>query len=168
MAQFQISQLLRSFLTWIVSWAGKISPESQPDQPLNPPEPEIGCPEILTRVLLNKRYKDDEGNVAPEAFLLRESDEGRLSVYRQSKVSVRDAEATFRRQYGSVSLHTGRVRALNDIHSVGLDVIPDELPTDLCLGHSSIINLPDHHRDPTLRDFAEHLASLLCSQSRPT
>ena len=143
MAQFQISRLLHSFLTWMSSWTDKSSPEPEQEQLMECQAVQrIECPEILTRVLLYKRWRDSEGQVTPEAFLLLPKDKGRLSVYRQSRVSVADCQATFNSHYGSVSLHTGRVRTLNDVHELGIDVVADELPTDPCPGHSSIINLP--------------------------
>ena len=65
-----------------------------------------------------------------------------------------------------MSLHTGRVRALNAVHDLGIDVVADELPTHPCPGHSLIVNLPERE-NPALRDLAERMASLLRDQSRP-
>jgi hypothetical protein len=129
------------------------------------PLPEIDCPELLTRVLRNRSNLDDDGNVTPEAFLLRAQDNGLLSVYRRSKVTVEDCKATFKKTFGAVSLHTGHIRDLNQTHPLGIDVIQSESPSDPCPGHSAVINLPDHSK-PGERDFAEHLATLLRDQSR--
>lgn len=125
----------------------------------------IGCPELLTRVLRNKNNLDDDGNVTEDAFILRPTDEGELSVYRQKLVSADACRATFKKTYGAVSLHTGRVRSLNEENPFGIDVIPRESDADPCPGHSAIVNLPDKHRDAKPED-AERMATLLRDQAR--
>jgi hypothetical protein len=128
-------------------------------------EPEILCTELLTRVLRNKNNVDENGNITAEAFLLREKDAGKLSVYRQEKVSPDACIATFKKTYGAASLHTGHVRSINEAHPIGIDVIPAESVNDLCPGHSAIINLPDQHASAKPEE-AERMASILRDQAR--
>jgi len=128
-------------------------------------EKQVACPEILTRVLRNKGNLDRDGNVTEEAFLLRERDIGKLSVYRQALVSPEECLSTFRKTYGAVSLHTGRVRTINNVHPRDIDVIITESQDDPCPGHSAIVNLPDHSQRAQQAE-AEYVASLLRDQCR--
>jgi hypothetical protein len=121
---------------------------------------QLDCSEILCRLALKKEYLSDS---SVDAFLLRPSDNGRLSVYRLSKVSLEVCSATFNKVHGSFSLHTGHVRSVAQPEVSSLQVIADESPTDRCPGHSSILNLPD----PQIEfENAQRTASLLKRQSR--
>jgi hypothetical protein len=121
---------------------------------------QLDCSEILCRLALKKEFLADS---SVDAFLLRPSDKGRLSVFRLNRVSVADCSATFNKVRGSFSLHTGRIRSETEPELPVLEVIQDESPEDKCPGHSSILNLPD-----PLLDFehAQRAATLLKRQSR--
>jgi hypothetical protein len=123
----------------------------------------IECPEILTRVFRNRSHCDDLGNATEDAFILRENDLGKLSVFRQNLISVDESKASFRKTYGAASLHTGHVRTIKPYDTVSLDVIPSEGEGTTLRGHSSVINLPDPLKE---RKHAEYIGGLLRDQSR--
>jgi hypothetical protein len=115
----------------------------------------LACHEIVLRLALKREFVSGD---SVDAFLLRPSDNGYLSVYRQAKVSLEECSKTFKKVHGAFSLHAGRVR---DIHVPGcpsLEVIADESPVDKCPGHAAILNLPDPQAD---FERAQRLASLL-------
>jgi hypothetical protein len=108
------------------------------------PQPVLECGAIVLRVLRNSGWMKDPSL----AFLLRpdEIDTG-LSV--TWNMSIEDARNGFKKCYGALSLHVGRVRNLN------LDVVPDEPQ------HANVKGLP---HDNTKE--AERFASLLAQQAR--
>jgi hypothetical protein len=129
-------------------------------EPDTSPHELVDCEEIVCRLALKKDFLADE---SVDAFLLRPSDKGRLSVFRLAKVSVSGCSATFNKVHGSYSLHSGRIRTVSGVGLQPLEVIVDESPSDKCPGHSSILNLPD----PQLAfEDAQRAASLLKRQSR--
>jgi hypothetical protein len=152
MARWAILQKLHSLLTWTrASFATKQTVE---------------CPEVLFRALLRKNHLDRDGNLTEEAFMLRKTDEGHLSVFREQRVGLDQCMQSFERPpLGAASLHTGRVRSINTVHPLSIDVIPTESQNLNCPGHASIINLPDRYRGAN-RDDAERVASLLRDQAR--
>lgn len=123
----------------------------------------IDCSEILTRIFLNRKHCDDDGNATADAFILRERDAGKLSVFRQTVVSVEACKANFRNTYGAASLHTGHVRTVETYDSTCLDVVSAEGEGTELPGHSCIINLPDPLKD---RELAEYIGGLLRDKSR--
>ena len=121
----------------------------------------LDCEEILFRIALNARC------VAPdnlEAFLLKPTDRGKLSVYRLRKTSYEDCSRHYNRPKGAFTLHVGWVRTVTS-RGAKLDVIEDVADTDRCPGHASILNMPDPSIDSEAEE-AEHVASLLRDQSR--
>lgn len=122
---------------------------------------QLDCSEILCRLALKREFLA-EGSV--DAYLLRPSDKGRLSVYRLAKVSLTECSQTFNKVHGAFSLHTGRIRSISEMGLQPLDVVVDEEPGDKCPGHSSILNLPDPQE---AFERAQRAASLLKRQSRP-
>jgi hypothetical protein len=107
--------------------------------------PVLDCSVIVLRILRNSGWTKD----LSLAFLLRpEEIESGLSV--NWNTTVEEARNGFKKCYGALSLHVGRVRNLN------LDVVPDE-PR-----HALIKGLPhDNVKE------AERIASLLAQQARP-
>jgi hypothetical protein len=106
----------------------------------------LGCHTIVYRAVAAAGWLENP----PDAFMLRptEKDTG-LSV--SYNCTVDECRYTLAKSYGVLSLHTGRVRALN------LDIIPDEPQ------HANITGLPYKEDDPL---EAERLASLLAKQAR--
>jgi hypothetical protein len=126
---------------------------------------DVGCSEILYRVILNRRHLESNGDPAVELFILRPQDEGKLSVFRSDLVSLEDCKSQFKKVSGTCTLHTGHVRStvVTEEQGTGLDVIPDEKPDGAQPGHAVIINLPDPQVN---RGIAERVASLLRNQCR--
>jgi hypothetical protein len=108
-------------------------------------------------------HRDTDGNATPEAFLLRPSDNGRLSVFRRKMASVEQARSVLKKTYGAASLHTGRIRSINNTHPRRIDVVAAEGEGTDIPGHAAISNLPDPKADEAT---AERIASLLRDQSR--
>jgi hypothetical protein len=129
-------------------------------------EPEIlqnkvlDCSEILCRLALKKAFMQDKPH---DAFLLRPSDQGKLSVYRLARTTQAECSATLRNVQGAFSLHTGHVRNATEKNLPILEVIEDESPEDNCPGHASILNLPDPQTD---YERAQRSATLLSRISR--
>jgi len=121
---------------------------------------ELECSEILCRLALNKKFIEA---ASVDAFLLRPSDNGKLSVCRLSKVSLAECARTFNRVFGSFSLHTGRIRDIAEPELRRLEIEIDESPDDPCPGHAAVLNLPDPQ---TAYEHAQRAASLLKRISR--
>jgi hypothetical protein len=121
----------------------------------------IGCEEIIFRLALNAKAAMPN---TTEAFLLKKSDNGKLSVYRLKKADIASCLSRYNRPKGAFTLHTGRIRTVLAA-GVALDVVEDELPTDKCPGHASIIHLPDPQKESEAEE-AERIATLLRRQSR--
>jgi hypothetical protein len=125
---------------------------------------DVGCSEILYRVILSPRHSESNGDPAVELFILRPQDEGKLSVFRSELLSLEDCKSQFKKVSGVCTLHTGHVRSIVVAEErVKLDVIPDERPDDVRPGHAVVINLPDPQTD---RRMAERVASLLRKHCR--
>jgi len=120
----------------------------------------VDCSEILCRLALKKDFMEGD---SPDAFLLRPSDYGKLSVYRLSRVSQTECSATFKKVHGAFSLHTGHVRNATDKNLPVPEVVEDESPGDLCKGHALVLNLPDPQTD---YERAQRSATLLRRISR--
>ena len=121
----------------------------------------LDCNEIVFRLALNAKCVQPNST---EAFLLRRSDNGKLSVYRFAHTNFEDCSAKYNRPKGAFTLHVGRVRTLA-AKGFQLEVIQDESVTDKCPGHASILNLPDPQVEAEVLE-AERLATLLRKQSR--
>jgi hypothetical protein len=122
---------------------------------------DVDCEEIIFRLALNAKCVIPNST---EAFLLRRSDEGRLSVYRIKKTSFEDCARKYNRPKGAFTLHVGRVRSVSSKETY-LDVVEDESLHDKCPGHASILNLPDPQIEAEAIE-AERLATVLRKQSR--
>ncbi len=108
--------------------------------------PVLECTIIVFRVLRNKQQEDEFS----EAFLLRDDErESGLSVFWDCTHD--EAREEFKKTYGVLSLHVGRIRTLS------LDVIADEPK------HANVTGVP--HKEDNPKE-AERLASLLAQQSR--
>jgi hypothetical protein len=118
----------------------------------------------VIRVFRNAKHKDASGGATADAFMLRSTDEGRLSVFRLKLISVQDSKISLRKNHGAATLHTGRVRSLVVANLAALDVVPAEGEGTNLPGHAAIVNLPDPEVDPK---NAERFASLLRDISRP-
>ena len=121
---------------------------------------ELACEELLLRLALKKDFISTD---SVDAFLLRPSDHGKLSVFRLSLTNVDDCSGSFNKVHGSFSLHTGHVRALAESDLPTLEVVIDESAEDKCPGHTSIRNLPDPQVD---FELAQRAASLLKRHAR--
>lgn len=121
----------------------------------------LSCDEIVFRLALNAR------SVAPysaDAFLLRKSDNGKLSVFRTSETSYNDCAKKFNKPKGAFTLHSGRVRTVPSRGGF-LEIVEDAAEEAPCPGHAAILNLPDPQVDAEALE-AERVASLLREQSR--
>lgn len=123
---------------------------------------QVLCEELLYRVATKRKHLTPEGLAEAELFILRPTDEGGLSVFRKRLVSSVDCERQFKKTFGFVTLHAGRVRSLSSTIAREIDIVPDERPSDIVPGHAMITGLPE----PNTAD-AEYVASLLRDQSRP-
>lgn len=150
MGQFPISRLLR----WLLGLFGLGRAKGKISVVLD-------CEEVIFRLALNAKCAMPN---TTEAFLLRKSDNGKLSVYRINKTSFEDCSAKYNRPKGAFTLHVGRVRTLQSKNRY-LEVIEDESDTDKCPGHASILNLPDPQNEEEAEQ-AERIATLLRRQSR--
>jgi len=121
----------------------------------------LGCEEIIFRLALNAKAAMPH---TTEAFLLRRSDNGKLSVYRLKKTTIESCLRRYNRPKGAFTLHTGRVRTVA-YRGVPLDVVEDEQPNDKCPGHASVLHLPDPLKGDEAEE-AERVATILRRQSR--
>jgi hypothetical protein len=124
---------------------------------------QIDCEEISIRLIGRRKDVLPGGAAAPEAFILRLSDRGRLSVFRKAISDLPACRLALNKLYGAATLHTGRVRAVTYSDQGRLDVVDAEGDGTEILGHAAIIGLPDPE---TEYEMAEHVASLLQRQSR--
>ena len=72
----------------------------------------LPCSTILYRAITRSGWLDpDDGSVKPEAFFRRDpQDQNGLSLFRADRVTAKECLATFRKNYGIVSLHVGKLR----------------------------------------------------------
>jgi hypothetical protein len=123
----------------------------------------VGCEEVIIRLLSRKKHVLPEGDVAPEAFILRPNDHGRLSFFRKAISDIPVCKAALEKLCGAATLHTGRVRAANYPGNRKIDVVEAEGEGTDIPGHSAMIGLPDPESE---YEDAERVASILRKQSR--
>jgi hypothetical protein len=123
----------------------------------------ISCEEILIRLISRKNDVLPDGAAATEAFILRPTDAGRLSVFRKAISDIQICKAALNRPRGAATLHTGRIRAGIYPGDRQLNVVEAEGEGTDIPGHSALIGLPD-----PLTEYgeAERVASILREQSR--
>jgi len=123
----------------------------------------IPCEDIIIRLIGKRQHLLPGGDVDPGMFVLRRSDEGRLSLFRRTISDIQVCKAALKKPYGAVTLHTGRVRATSYPGNRQIDVVEAEGEGTTIPGHAAMIGLPDPEIDP---EAAERVASLLHKQSR--
>ena len=101
--------------------------------------PPVDAEEAALRYALRKNHIDANGKLTAAAFVLREQDQGKLSLFRPARGKASEHAATFSRIYGVGALNCGEVRALKAQELVNLEIEPDEPP----VGHAALLNLPD-------------------------
>ena len=123
----------------------------------------IPCEDITIRLIGSKKHLLPGGEAAPEAFILRPADKGRLSLFRKAISDIQICKAVLRSPHGAATLHTGRVRATAYPRDRRIDVVEAEGEGTDIPGHAAMIGLPD---PITEAEEAERVASLLRRQSR--
>jgi hypothetical protein len=123
----------------------------------------ISCEEILIRLISRKNQILPNGEAAPEAFILRPTDAGKLSFFRKAISDIHICKAALNKPHGAATLHTGRIRAAIYPSGRQLDIIEAEGEGTDIPGHSALIGLPD---PLTEYEEAERAASILREQSR--
>jgi hypothetical protein len=103
------------------------------------------------------------GEAATEAFILRATDEGRLSFFRKAISDISVCKAALNKTRGAATLHTGRIRAGIYPRGRQLDVVEAEGEGTHIPGHAALLGLPDPLTEP---GEAERVASILREQSR--
>lgn len=123
----------------------------------------IACQEIVVRALLKKQWiHEDTKRIKADAFIRDpKRDPDGLSVNLASKTDIPSWLAAFSRSFGADTLHTGRIRDIDDV----LDIAQTEEEAQSGSQHAVIIGLPFNDDDP---DLAESLASRLVEISRST
>lgn len=123
----------------------------------------VPCEEILIRLVGRKGDILPSGEAAPEAFILRKNDSGKLSLFRKTISDIQVCKAALKKPYGAATLHAGTVRSTVCSNGRVLDVLDAEGEGTNIPGHASLVGLPD---PITEYEDAEHVASLLSRQSR--
>jgi len=123
----------------------------------------VGCEEVLIRLISRKKDVLPGGVAAPEVFILRPNDAGRLSLFRKAISDVHVCKGALKTPYGAATLHAGRVRASNYATNRQLDVVEAEGEGTDIPGHAAMVGLPD---PVTEYQDAERVASILREQSR--
>jgi hypothetical protein len=123
----------------------------------------ISCEEILIRLISRKKDILPDGGAATEAFILRQADTGKLSVFRKAISDIQICKSALSKPCGATTLHTGRIRSAIYPGERQLDIIEAEGEGTDIPGHSALIGLPD-----PLTEYgeAERVASILREQSR--
>jgi hypothetical protein len=123
----------------------------------------IFCEEILIRLISRKKDLLPDGEAATEAFILRLTDAGKLSLFRKAISDIQICKAALNKPRGAATLHTGRIRTAIYPSERQLDIIEAEGEGTDIPGHSALIGLPD-----PLTEYgeAERVASILREQSR--
>ena len=98
------------------------------------PKASISNNDIVYRAIRSSSWIDENNNVAPSAFVLRESDKGELSVLLKANCILRICSAGLKSCWGEILLNAGKIKKLN------LEIKPDPLPH--IADHAVILNLP--------------------------
>jgi hypothetical protein len=119
------------------------------------------CEDIVLRALLKKNWFHEETKrIKADAFIRDpKKDLDGLSVNIHSKTDTSAWLAGFSKSFGADTLHTGKIRELDQ----GLDVCQAEDEAQVFPDHAIIVGLPFTDDDP---DRAESLASRLAQISR--
>lgn len=104
---------------------------------------------IIYRAITASLWTNEQNEVSPSAFLLKEKDEGELSVLLKADCIARMCAGGFKTCYGEILLIAEKIRKLN------LEIKPDPLPNSP--HHAVILNLPI----PENFIEAERMATLL-------
>ncbi|MEP7037610.1 MAG: hypothetical protein ABI891_04645 [Acidobacteriota bacterium] len=104
---------------------------------------------IIYRAITASSWTNEQDEVSPSAFLLKEKDDGELSVLLKAECVARICAGGFNTCYGEILLQAEKIRNLN------LEIEPDPLPKSPY--HAVILNLPmpDDFKE------AERMATLL-------
>ena len=119
------------------------------------------CSEIVLRALLKRTwFHEDTKRIKADAFIRDpKKDVDGLSVNIHSKTDVNKWLCSFNKSFGADTLHTGRIRDINQ----ELDVGQSDEEVAANSEHAVIVGLPFCDEDP---DRAESLASRLVEISR--
>ena len=104
---------------------------------------------IIYRAITKSLWTNEQNEVSPSAFLLKEKDEGELSVLLKANCIARICAGGFKTCYGEILLIAEKIRNLN------LEIKPDPLPDNPF--HAVMLNLPI----PENFIEAERMATLL-------
>jgi len=110
-----------------------------------------------------KRDVLPDGEAATEAFILRPTDAGKLSLFREAISDIHICKKALNGPRGAATLHTGRIRAGVYPRERQLDVIEAEGEGTNIPGHAALTGLPDPLAE---YEEAERVASILQRQSR--
>jgi hypothetical protein len=127
------------------------------------PDFQLECTEIVYRIIVQRKWLEDDGTLKAEAFLvMREVDAVKgLSVQRASLCSVEQCTTKVSSGFGVYSLHVGHVGEL------ALEVWHHEVDDE---DHAAIVGLPPYYNKDNLPlaevAKAEDLAGRLAEQAR--
>ncbi|MGI9056812.1 MAG: hypothetical protein ACR2F2_13540 [Pyrinomonadaceae bacterium] len=99
------------------------------------PETSILNKDIIYRAIRASSWTNENKEVSPTAFMLRENDEGQLSVLLKANCEARICAANFNKCYGEILLRKSKLEEL------GLEIKPDPILPDIP-DHAVILNLP--------------------------
>lgn len=99
------------------------------------PETSILNKDIIYRAIRASGWTNENNEVSSAAFMLRENDEGQLSILLKANCQSRICAANFNKCYGEILLRISKVENL------GLEVKPDPILPDIP-DHAVILNLP--------------------------
>lgn len=88
----------------------------------------------IYRAITASSWTNEYNEATPAAFLLRERDNGELSVLLKAECVARICSGGFKTCYGEILLKVGKIRKLN------LEIKPDPLPNSPY--HAVVLNLP--------------------------
>ncbi len=89
---------------------------------------------IVYRAIRSSGWIDENNNVTPAAFVLRENDKGELSILLKASCALRICSAGLKSCWGEILLNVEKIKKLN------LEIKPD--PLDNIPHHAVILNLP--------------------------
>lgn len=89
---------------------------------------------IIYRAITASSWTNEQNEVSPSAFLLKEKDNGELSVLLKADCIARICAGGFKTCYGEILLVAHKIRKLE------LEIKPDPLPDNPF--HAVILNLP--------------------------
>lgn len=98
------------------------------------PESSISDNSKVYRAILYRWWTNENNEVAKDAFLLKDKDDGELSVLSKADCVARICSGGFNTCFGEIVLKAGKIRGL------GLEIKPDPLPHSPY--HVIILNLP--------------------------